>query len=191
MALVFLRVPRLHNLSIFGIPITDKFFAYLIAAQMAFTNMPSSLLSAAIGGVTGCIYHFDVVGLQKILPPVWLQKLAASLSIPKHQTVSISQAPLQSMPHNAPGSPRAEALIGPGAGGGGFGGFGGGGGFQPMGAQMGGGAHLRAGPRVQANPELVDSVMSITGMPRQQVEAALAATNNNADAATAQLMGLD
>ena len=84
MALVFLRVPRLHILSIFGIPITDKFFAYLIAAQMAFSNSPSSLLSALIGILTGCIYHFDVVGLQKIMPPQWLQDATAKMMQHRH-----------------------------------------------------------------------------------------------------------
>jgi len=186
MALIFLRVPRLHNLSIFGIPITDKFFAYLIAAQMAFSNSPSSLLSAVIGILTGCIYHFDVVGLQRILPPQWLQDAASKLM--QSQTVSISQAPLQSMPQDAPGSPQAETLLGPAGGGfGGFGGMPGGGrgGFPPM------GAHQRAAGAVQVNQEHVESLMAITGMPRQQVESALIAANNNPDAATAQLMRLD
>lgn len=65
LTLVYLRIPRLHNLSVFGIPVTDKFFAYLLAAQMAFSSTPASLFSAAIGIITGCIYHFDVVGLQR------------------------------------------------------------------------------------------------------------------------------
>ena len=78
-------------------------------------------------------------------------------------------------------------------------GGGGGGGFQPMGGGGFGGAQHRGAaaaaaapfPGVVANPDLVESLMGITGMPRHQVEQALVATNNNPDAATAQLLRLD
>lgn len=186
LTLVYLRIPRLHNLSVFGIPVTDKFFAYLLAAQMAFSSTPASLFSAAIGIITGCIYHFDVVGLQRIAFPQWLQTLVASVLIPKHQSSSISQAPLQSVedgtatPNNVP---RAETLLGPQARGFGApaGSFGNLGGFAPAQQQM----------AAVADPTLVESLMGITGMPQHQVQQALVATNNNPDAATAQLLRLD
>ena len=58
------KVPRLQTFDVFGIALTDKFFVYLMAGQMAMTNF-STILTAAIGIITGCIYHFDVVGLDR------------------------------------------------------------------------------------------------------------------------------
>jgi len=192
MTLVYLRIPRLHNLTICNIPITDKFFAYLLALQMAFSASPSSLLAAAIGVITGCIYHFDHIGLQRIVAPTWVQDACARVLIPKHQSTSISQAPLQTLQGGSGSQPnapaRTEALIGPGAAMGGMGGFGTLAGFAQ---QRGPNAGAGLGGAVQANPDMVQSLVSVTGMPRHQVEQALVATNNNPDAATAQLLRLD
>merc|ERR1712216_80150 len=184
MALVYLRIPRLHHLSLFGIPITDKFFAYLLAAQMAFSNAPSTLCSAIVGIATGCIYHFDVVGLQRFVWPKPICNLAAKVFIPRHQEASISQAALQNMTPDGPAqaTPRAEALIGPNAGGG----MGMRAAFQPF-----AGAQHRAPPAtpaVRPNEELVQSLIAVTGMSRHQVEHALVSTNNNPDAATNLLL---
>ena len=71
---------------------------------------------------------------------------------------------------------------------GGMGGFGTLAGFAQ---QRGPNAGAGLGGAVQANPDMVQSLVSVTGMPRHQVEQALVATNNNPDAATAQLLRLD
>jgi len=185
MTLVFLRVPRLHNFSIFGVPITDKFFAYMLAAQMAFSNAPSSFMAACVGIITGCVYHFDVVGLQKLHFPMWLQKAMSKVFIPRHQPVAISQAPLQNINQEgtqAQNASRGEALIGPAATAGVF---------NPMAGFVGAQQRAPLTTGVRANPELVEQIVGVTGMPRHQVEQALISTNNNPDAATAHLLRLD
>ena len=40
-----------------GIPVTDKSTTYLLAAQLAFSHVPGSLLSAMVGWVTGYVWR--------------------------------------------------------------------------------------------------------------------------------------
>lgn len=183
LTLVFFRVARLHDLFvIFGIPVTDKFFAYLLATQMTFSGSPATVFSAIAGVITGCIYEFDVVGLQRLVFPKPLRKLAAMVFMPGHQAASITHADLQAA-IGVPGGQtqgRAEQLV-PGAMGMGMP-------YQPSfgGAQQRGAA--AAVPAVRPSEDVVQSLMAVTGVSRHQVEQALIAANNNPDAATNALL---
>ena len=44
----------------YGIAVTDKSTTYLLAAQLAFSHVPGSLLSAIVGWITGYVWRYQL-----------------------------------------------------------------------------------------------------------------------------------
>jgi len=63
-------VPSVYNFRIFGVPLNNKSFTYLLALQLAISHLPGSLAAAMIGILTGQIYRSDLSNLKSYrLPP--------------------------------------------------------------------------------------------------------------------------
>jgi len=73
-------VPAIYQFRIFGIVLNNKTFTYLLAAQLAFSGVPGSLVSAIIGAVAGQIYRADLFSLKAYQLPPWLIGLSSSVA---------------------------------------------------------------------------------------------------------------
>ncbi|KIY50197.1 hypothetical protein FISHEDRAFT_57542 [Fistulina hepatica ATCC 64428] len=63
-------VPAMYKFRIFGAPLNNKSFMYMLALQLAFSRTPGSLLPAVIGLSVGQLYRSDLTNLKHYrLPP--------------------------------------------------------------------------------------------------------------------------
>ncbi|KAJ7584360.1 hypothetical protein C8J56DRAFT_950823 [Mycena floridula] len=63
-------VPVVYHFRIFGVPLSNKSFAYLLALQLAFLRLPGSAVLAVIGILCGQAYRSDLINLHSYrLPP--------------------------------------------------------------------------------------------------------------------------
>jgi len=66
----FRIVPSAYQFRIFGVPLSNKIFAYVIASQLAIGHLPGSAAAAGIGILTGQIYRSDLANLKSYrIPP--------------------------------------------------------------------------------------------------------------------------
>jgi len=73
-------VPAIYHFRIFGVVLNNKSFTYLLAAQLAFSAVPGSLVSAVIGAVVGQIYRADLFSLKTYQIPPWLIRLSSNVA---------------------------------------------------------------------------------------------------------------
>lgn len=73
-------VPSIYQFRIFGIVFNNKSFMYLLAAQLAFSAIPGSLVSSIIGIITGQLYRADLFDLKTYQLPPWLIRLSSGVS---------------------------------------------------------------------------------------------------------------
>lgn len=66
MVAFFLEVPYLQRFYLFGFPLTDKIFVYLVALQLSVSSMQRSAVAAVCGVLVGLVYHLGLFGLWKI-----------------------------------------------------------------------------------------------------------------------------
>ncbi|KAF9226780.1 hypothetical protein BS17DRAFT_776121 [Gyrodon lividus] len=57
-------VPATYHFKVFGIPLSNKAFTYVLASQLALGHMPGSLASACIGLFVGFIYRSEVINIK-------------------------------------------------------------------------------------------------------------------------------
>lgn len=72
-------VPAIYQFRIFGVAFNNKSFMYVLAAQLAFSAVPGSLVSAIIGVVAGQLYRADLFNLKTYQLPPWLVRLSSRL----------------------------------------------------------------------------------------------------------------
>ncbi|KDQ29626.1 hypothetical protein PLEOSDRAFT_50529 [Pleurotus ostreatus PC15] len=67
-------VPFVYQFRIFGIPLNNKSFTYVLALQLALSHLPGSGASALIGVLTGILYRSDIANLKayRVSPQVVL-----------------------------------------------------------------------------------------------------------------------
>ncbi|KAF4619612.1 hypothetical protein D9613_004924 [Agrocybe pediades] len=84
-------VPAVYTFKIFGVPLNNKSFNYLLALQLAVSRLPGSAVAAIAGILTGQIYRSDLAPLKAYrLPPTivrfaiqFLSPLVGSLRPPR------------------------------------------------------------------------------------------------------------
>ncbi|KAF5371203.1 hypothetical protein D9758_004096 [Tetrapyrgos nigripes] len=57
-------IPSVYSFRLFGVPLNNKSFNYLLAVHLTVSNLPGSLVVALIGIFTGQIYRSDLVNLK-------------------------------------------------------------------------------------------------------------------------------
>jgi hypothetical protein len=57
-----------------GVTLSDKFYVYILSAQLALCQLPGSLLAAAVGWVIGYAWRMDLLPKSRWRLPVWLFK---------------------------------------------------------------------------------------------------------------------
>ncbi|KAF4575236.1 hypothetical protein EYR40_005028 [Pleurotus pulmonarius] len=57
-------VPFVYQFRIFGIPLNNKSFTYVLASQLALSHLPGSGASALVGVLTGMLYRSDIANLK-------------------------------------------------------------------------------------------------------------------------------
>ncbi|TFY78708.1 hypothetical protein EWM64_g5305 [Hericium alpestre] len=75
-------VPKAYHFRIFGIPLHDKIFVYILAFQLAISQPWPTVIVAAIGILTGAIYRSDLANLKAYRLPPWLVSLSARFLLP-------------------------------------------------------------------------------------------------------------
>jgi len=73
-------VPATYHFRIFGVVFNNKSFTYLLAAQLAFSAAPGSLVSAIIGVFAGQLYRADLFNLKTYQLPPWLIRLSSNVA---------------------------------------------------------------------------------------------------------------
>ncbi|KAI3610460.1 uba domain-containing protein ucp14 [Moniliophthora roreri] len=65
-------IPSVYDFRIFGVPLSNKSFTYILAVQLAFGRLPGSAATALIGIVAGQIYRSDIIPLKsyRIAPSI-------------------------------------------------------------------------------------------------------------------------
>eukprot|EP00833_Pecoramyces_ruminatium_P007049 jgi/Orpsp1_1/1181081/evm.model.c7180000075782.1 len=97
--LFYKTVPVSFTMKILGITFSDKFFSYLLAFQLYFSESISTLPSLIIGFVSGILYNANILGMKswrfpklirnffkKYVAPIVDTKKPRSLSIPTQNT---------------------------------------------------------------------------------------------------------
>lgn len=57
-----------------GVTLSDKFYVYILSAQLALCQLPGSMLAAAVGWVIGYAWRMDLLPKSKWRLPSWLFK---------------------------------------------------------------------------------------------------------------------
>ncbi|KAI6024469.1 hypothetical protein EDC04DRAFT_2574008 [Pisolithus marmoratus] len=57
-------VPVAYHFKIFGMPLSNKAFTYVIALQLALGHVPGSLVSACVGLLVGYIYRSELINIK-------------------------------------------------------------------------------------------------------------------------------
>ncbi|KAI7901126.1 uncharacterized protein BX663DRAFT_515028 [Cokeromyces recurvatus] len=69
-------IPVTYRFRVFGIIMTNKFFLYVLALQMALSQSFSTVIPAVCGIFSGALYRTDIVKIKRWRFPVLLQRLA-------------------------------------------------------------------------------------------------------------------
>ncbi|KIM46525.1 hypothetical protein M413DRAFT_17145 [Hebeloma cylindrosporum] len=75
-------VPPVYAYRIFGVPLNNKSVNYFLALQLAISRLPSSLLVAFIGILSGQIYRSDLAGLNSYRLPLSIIRLSERVLSP-------------------------------------------------------------------------------------------------------------
>ncbi|KAH3742860.1 Rhomboid protein 20 [Pelomyxa schiedti] len=72
--LYYYEVPVAYHFRFLSIPLHDKYFVYLLFAQLCLYGLPGSIVSA-IGGISACmVYRSHIFGLSEYEPPALLTR---------------------------------------------------------------------------------------------------------------------
>ncbi|GJJ07208.1 hypothetical protein Clacol_001408 [Clathrus columnatus] len=72
-------VPPAYSFQIFMLKFSNKAFLYVLAYQLAMSQLPGSAAAAVIGILTGQLYRSDILGLRNYRLPIFIQRLGVSL----------------------------------------------------------------------------------------------------------------
>ncbi|KZT29415.1 hypothetical protein NEOLEDRAFT_1085321 [Neolentinus lepideus HHB14362 ss-1] len=75
-------IPSVYQFRIFGVPLSNKSYTYLLAVQLAILHYPSSLLVALIGILVGQVYRSDLANLKSYRLPLIVVRLASRYVLP-------------------------------------------------------------------------------------------------------------
>ncbi|KAL5508196.1 hypothetical protein ACEPAH_5815 [Sanghuangporus vaninii] len=75
-------IPRAYTFRIFGVTLTNKIFAYILALQLAISQPPGSAVAAFIGIISGQLYQSDILGLKAVRLPFKIRRLAKRYLLP-------------------------------------------------------------------------------------------------------------
>jgi len=75
-------VPSSYNFRIFGLPLTNKSFAYVFALQLSLSHLPGSAVASVIGILAGQIYRSDLASLKAYRLPPWMASFASKHLLP-------------------------------------------------------------------------------------------------------------
>jgi hypothetical protein len=178
-------VPASYRFKVLGLPLSDKLFLYLVAAQLLLTNAPTSLLAGVAGFVAGCLWRVDSLGMQHWRYPRWLTTLAARYLWPLVASSSSSSSSARARARD--GTPHWQPIPGtgiptvvpqpPGSNSVAAAGIDGGAGALPMQQQQQQQQHGDVVPQVPTE----DNIQALTsmGFDRGQAHAILVQTGNN------------
>eukprot|EP01103_Thecamoeba_quadrilineata_P006247 TRINITY_DN15976_c0_g1_i1.p1 TRINITY_DN15976_c0_g1~~TRINITY_DN15976_c0_g1_i1.p1 ORF type:complete len:355 (+),score=43.83 TRINITY_DN15976_c0_g1_i1:42-1106(+) len=85
-ALYYSSVPQMQHFRLFRIKLDDKFFVYILGAQMLFSNGFLSMIGGLCGLAAGIIYCSDVVHIKNFETPAFLNRLSYRFILPHLQT---------------------------------------------------------------------------------------------------------
>ncbi|KAL1918049.1 uncharacterized protein VTP21DRAFT_3315 [Calcarisporiella thermophila] len=79
-------IPETYRFRLFGVPLTDKIYLYVLASQLLISHFPNSVVAGVCGLVAGMLYRADVANVKRWrFPGVlvrfakrWLEPLLAS-----------------------------------------------------------------------------------------------------------------
>lgn len=72
-------LPPAYSFQLFAFKFSNKAYLYVLAYQLAVSQLPGSAAAAIIGILTGQLYRSDVLGLRSYRLPPFVQKLGSSL----------------------------------------------------------------------------------------------------------------
>ncbi|KAL1699296.1 hypothetical protein EV121DRAFT_216530 [Schizophyllum commune] len=115
-------IPSVYRFRVFGITLSNKSFVYLLALQLATSNLPGSAVAAAIGVLSGQLYRSDLIGFNayRVSPPTvrfcatYLQPLLGSSRPPRRTNLALPEAPPEEPISTARTSTSAAAEAGEG-----------------------------------------------------------------------------
>ncbi|EPQ58968.1 hypothetical protein GLOTRDRAFT_113815 [Gloeophyllum trabeum ATCC 11539] len=75
-------IPSVYQFRMFGIPLSNKSYPYLLALQLAILHYPSSVAVAIIGILAGQIYRSDLASLKSYRLPAVVVRLSSRYVLP-------------------------------------------------------------------------------------------------------------
>jgi len=75
-------VPSAYHFRIFGVPLSNKIFTYVIASQLAVGHLPGSAAAAIIGILAGVIYRSDLANLKSYRIPSAVVRFSTRFILP-------------------------------------------------------------------------------------------------------------
>ncbi|KAI5893590.1 uncharacterized protein SCHCODRAFT_02256803 [Schizophyllum commune H4-8] len=115
-------IPSVYRFRVFGITLSNKSFVYLLALQLATSNLPGSAVAAAIGVLSGQLYRSDLIGFNtyRVSPPTvrfcatYLLPLLGISRPPRRTNLALPEAPPEEPVSTARTSTSAAAEPGEG-----------------------------------------------------------------------------
>ncbi|KAJ7098644.1 hypothetical protein B0H15DRAFT_585618 [Mycena belliarum] len=95
-------VPSSYSFRIFGLPLTNKSFTYILALQLALAHLPGSAAAALAGLVAGQLYRSDLANLKAYRLPPSLATLAARFLRPLLGSLRPARRSNRALPDRAP-----------------------------------------------------------------------------------------
>ncbi|KAG7097413.1 hypothetical protein E1B28_004760 [Marasmius oreades] len=75
-------IPTVYDFRVFGIPLSNKIFTYILALQMSLSRLPGSVTVALIGILSGQMYRSDIVNLKGYRIPPSVARLSTRFLLP-------------------------------------------------------------------------------------------------------------
>lgn len=104
-----MSVPHVSQFKLFGLPMNEKAFSYLMAASLACLHGQSSALTCAIGVAAGALFRNRGMGLGQLRFPSSVVRLASSFLSPFLSVTDQSAGPKLNLPpgsgSSTPGTP--------------------------------------------------------------------------------------
>jgi len=92
----YFDIPATYRFRICGIPVTDKFFTYILGLQLIFSNFHGSVLVSICGILGGLLYRLDAFRVTKFQFPSIINNFATRFLLPFLQSTSRTQrSPIQ------------------------------------------------------------------------------------------------
>jgi hypothetical protein len=82
LAIFFWDIPQSAPFTVFGVPLSDKLFIYLLGLQLALSAVPGSAYTALIGLVLGVLYRWELMPFHRLRVPQWLSTACGTVFSP-------------------------------------------------------------------------------------------------------------